>query len=200
MKPADLVGRDFQAVIRVGLAMVELRVLVGWSIVIGLLSLPFLYSFWRSWDRPSRAALEEQDRRIEERDTRDAFIREDAKLREQEHLMALAAVRERRSFAYDSPTKEGIKDVFSVLAGEKVRKTEHELTIEQIAELETIPESVPVPDIAADESPEDELFKDVRATPVALEIELPPGVTGADQEQKGSSWAADAEFDWPEWE
>ena len=74
-------------------AMVELRVLVGWSIVIGLLSLPFLYSFWRSWDRPSRAALEEQDRRIEERDTRDAFIREDTKLREQEHLMALAAPR-----------------------------------------------------------------------------------------------------------
>ena len=33
------------------------------------------------------------------------------------------------------PTKEGMKDVFSVLSGEKVRRTEHELTIEQIAEL-----------------------------------------------------------------
>ena len=179
--------------------MVELRVLIGWSIVIGLLSLPFLYSFWRSWDRPSRAALEEQDRRLEERDTRDAFIHEETKLREQEHLMALAAVRERRSFAYDTPTKEGIKDVLSVLAGEKVRKTEHDLTIEQIAELETIPESVPVPDIEVDESPEDELSKDVRATPVPLGIELPPGGAGAHQEQKGSSWTADAEFDWPEW-
>jgi len=31
-------------------------------------------------------------------------------------------------------------------------------------------------------------------------LELPPGVTDADQEQKGSSLAADAEFDWPEWE
>ena len=113
--------------------------------------------------------------------------------------MALAAVRERRSFAYDTPTKEGIKDVLSVLAGEKVRRTEHELTIEQIAELETIPESVPVPDIEVDESPEDELSKDVRATPVPLGIELPPGVAGAHQEQKGSSWTADAEFDWPEW-
>ena len=178
--------------------MAALKVLVGWAILIGLISLPFLYAFWRSWDRPSRAALEEQDRRIEERDTRDAFIREETKLREQEHLMALAAVRERRTFAYDAPTKEGIKDVFSVLAGEKVRRTEHELTIEQIAELETIPESVSVPDIAA--SPEDELSKDVRVTPVPLGIELPPGVAGAQRERKESSWAADAEFDWPEWE
>ena len=180
--------------------MAEMRVIVGWGVIIGLLSLPFLYSFWKSWDRPSRAALEEQERRVEERDIRDAFIREEAKQREQEHLTALAAVRERRSFAYDSPTKEGIKDVFSVLAGEKVRKTEHELTIEQIAELETIPESVSVPDIAADESPEDELSKDVRVTPVPLGIELPPGVAGAQRERKESSWAADAEFDWPEWE
>ena len=178
--------------------MAALKVLVGWAILIGLISLPFLYAFWRSWDRPSRAALEEQDRRIEERDTRDAFIREETKLREQEHLMALAAVRERRTFAYDAPTKEGIKDVFSVLAGEKVRRTEHELTIEQIAELETIPESVSVPDIAA--SPEDEFSKDVRVTPVPLGIELPPGVAGAQRERKESSWAADAEFDWPEWE
>ena len=180
--------------------MAALKVLVGWAILIGLISLPFLYAFWRSWDRPSRAALDEQDRRIEERDTRDAFIREETKLREQEHLMALAAVRERRTFAYDAPTKEGIKDVFSVLAGEKVRRTEHELTIEQIAELETIPESVSVPDIAADESPEDELSNDVRVTPVPLGIELPPGVAGAQRERKESSWAADAEFDWPEWE
>jgi hypothetical protein len=178
--------------------MAALKVLVGWAILIGLISLPFLYAFWRSWDRPSRAALDEQDRRIEERDTRDAFIREETKLREQEHLMALAAVRERRTFAYDAPTKEGIKDVFSVLSGEKVRRTEHELTIEQIAELETIPESVSVPDIAA--SPEDELSKDVRVTPVPLGIELPPGVAGAQRERKESSWAADAEFDWPEWE
>ncbi len=178
--------------------MAALKVLVGWAILIGLISLPFLYAFWRSWDRPSRAALDEQDRRIEERDTRDAFIREETKLREQEHLMALAAVRERRTFAYDAPTKEGIKDVFSVLAGEKVRRTEHELTIEQIAELETIPESVSVPDIAA--SPEDELSKDVRVTPVPLGIELPPGVAGAQRERKESSWATDAEFDWPEWE
>ncbi len=178
--------------------MVELRVIVGWGVVLGLLSLPFLYSFWKSWDRPSRAALDEQDRRIEERDTRDAFIREEVKQREQEHLMALAEIRERRSFAYDTPTKEGIKDVFSVLAGEKVRKTEHELTIEQIAELETIPDSVAVPNIEADESPEDVLSKDVRIAPVTLEIELPSDVTRTHQQQ--DSWVADAEFDWPEWE
>ena len=198
MKSADIAGRDFQADVVVGLTMVELRVIVGWGVVLGLLSLPFLYSFWKSWDRPSRAALDEQDRRIEERDTRDAFIREEVKQREQEHLMALAEIRERRSFAYDTPTKEGIKDVFSVLAGEKVRKTEHELTIEQIAELETIPDSVAVPNIEADESPEDVLSKDVRIAPVTLEIELPSDVTRTHQQQ--DSWVADAEFDWPEWE
>ena len=198
MKSVDIAGRDFQADVVVGLTMVELRVIVGWGVVLGLISLPFLYSFWKSWDRPSRAALDEQDRRIEERDTRDAFILEEAKQREQEHLMALAEIRERRSFAYDTPTKEGIKDVLSVLAGEKVRKTEHELTIEQIAELETIPDSVAVPDIDAEESPEEVLSKDVKITPVTLDIELPSEVTRTHKQQ--SSWAADAEFDWPKWE
>ena len=141
---------------------------------------------------------------------RDAFIREEAKQREQEHLMALAAIRERRSFAYDAPTSEGIQDVLSLLAGDKKKKkTEHELTIEEIAALETIPESVAVPDIEPDDSPEEELARDDIATgPVALSIELPAEVAAAEQSaiqsqsdgQPRPLREVDENVDWPEWE
>ncbi|HJM68228.1 MAG TPA: hypothetical protein QF716_05065 [Candidatus Thalassarchaeaceae archaeon] len=50
--------------------------------------IPVCWKFWKGWDRPSLSSLLEMKRRIRERDMRDAFIEEDAKLREQHRLEA----------------------------------------------------------------------------------------------------------------
>ena len=50
--------------------------------------IPICWKFWKSWDRPSLSSLLEMKRRIRERDIRDTFIKEDAKIREQQRLEA----------------------------------------------------------------------------------------------------------------
>ena len=50
--------------------------------------IPICWKFWKGWDRPSFSSLLEMKRRIRERDLRDAFIEEDAKIREQHRLEA----------------------------------------------------------------------------------------------------------------
>ncbi|MDP6906308.1 MAG: hypothetical protein QF440_02705 [Candidatus Thalassarchaeaceae archaeon] len=48
--------------------------------------IPICWKFWRGWDRPSRAAKAEMARRKEERDIRETFLKEDAKVREEQRL------------------------------------------------------------------------------------------------------------------
>ena len=55
-------------------------------VVVAFILIPICWKFWKGWDRPSLASLKEMKRRIRERDIREAFIKEDAKLREQERL------------------------------------------------------------------------------------------------------------------
>ena len=57
-------------------------------VLVALILIPICWKFWKGWDRPSLASLKEMKRRIRERDIREAFIKEDAKLREQERLEA----------------------------------------------------------------------------------------------------------------
>ena len=62
-----------------------------WIVIVALVALiliPVCWKFWKGWDRPSLASIKEMSRRIRERDIREAFIKEDAKLREQERLEA----------------------------------------------------------------------------------------------------------------
>ena len=55
---------------------------------VALILIPICWKFWKGWDRPSRAAKKEMQRRIQERDIREKFHLEDAKVREQERLEA----------------------------------------------------------------------------------------------------------------
>ena len=62
-----------------------------WIVIVALVALvliPICWKFWKRWDRPSLASLLEMKRRIRERDIREAFIKEDAKVREQQRIEA----------------------------------------------------------------------------------------------------------------
>jgi type VI protein secretion system component VasK len=55
---------------------------------VAFILIPICWKFWKGWDRPSRAAKAEMQRRIRERDVRETFLREDAKTRELERAEA----------------------------------------------------------------------------------------------------------------
>ena len=62
-----------------------------WIVIVALVAfvlIPICWKFWLRWDRPSLASILEMKRRIRERDIREAFIKEDAKVREQQRLEA----------------------------------------------------------------------------------------------------------------
>ena len=61
--------------------------------------IPICWKFWKSWDRPSLSSLLEMKRRIRERDIRDTFIKEDAKIREQQRLEAAREIAYRKAQA-----------------------------------------------------------------------------------------------------
>ena len=77
--------------------------------------IPICWRFWRRWDRPSKAAVSEMLRRIRERDVREAFIREDAKLREQQRLEAERELSMRKAQAPAPVEKSTLASAFGNL-------------------------------------------------------------------------------------
>ena len=75
--------------------------------LVALVSIPICWKFWKGWDRPSKAAKQEMQRRIRERDIRETFLREDAKVREMERIEAQRELSRKKAQA-PLPVEKGV--------------------------------------------------------------------------------------------
>ncbi|MEE3083654.1 MAG: hypothetical protein VX320_06190 [Candidatus Thermoplasmatota archaeon] len=75
--------------------------------LVALILIPICWKFWKGWDRPSRAAKAEMQRRIRERDVRETFLREDAKARELERVEAQRELSRKKAQA-PPPVEKGV--------------------------------------------------------------------------------------------
>lgn len=212
----------------------------GWTVLAALVALPLCYYFWKRWDRPSRAAKREQERRFEEREVRQIFQKEEAKMREAERGQALVALEERKKHDAMPPTTETLSMAISSLDGEPIPAAKGDssgtttgesgipgissgLVAEarsaaEIADLESIPDSIEVPDIEPDESVP-EILEDTGPIALKVSIELPEEITRSASEESAPkdggieesnaqnqlgkaepSAYSDEDIDWPEWE
>ncbi len=155
--------------------------------------IPICWRFWRRWDRPSKAAVSEMLRRIRERDIREAFIREDAKLREQQRLEAERELSMRKAQAPPPMEKTALSSAFGSLSsvdstGTEVLENNPQPSAESIvAPVENVDELVDSLDI-------DDILEDVipEAAPVAVQIHQEPSATD-------DSWAtAEEDDEWSE--
>ena len=174
----------------------ELSEATMWAVIAALVAIPLCYYFWRRWDRPSPAAKAEQERRLKERDTREAFQREEAKARENERQQALVQLQERKKISAIAPSSEAVSFALSNLdaTGTSNKGVVASRSEEEVALLEQIPETVAVPDIEPDESVA-EILQDEGPVSLKVGITLPEEV-----KSKGEPVCLDADFEWPEWE
>ena len=152
--------------------------------------IPICWKFWRSWDRPSLASIFEMKRRIRERDIREAFIEEDAKIREQQRLEAAQELAIRKAQAPPPVEKTVLNSAFSnlgntdstgtaVLAESTPQYTENMVTpAENVGELV---DSLETDDITEEIIPV--------AAPVAVQLH---GDAGADEVK----WNPQEDDDW----
>tara|TARA_B100001996_G_scaffold241166_1_gene186484 strand:- start:789 stop:1313 length:525 start_codon:yes stop_codon:yes gene_type:complete len=92
--------------------------------VVALVMIPICWRFWKGWDRPSLASIREMKRRITERDTREAFIREEAKVREHERLEAAQELARKKAQAPLPVEKERLFSAFGSLGAIDSTNTE----------------------------------------------------------------------------
>ena len=155
--------------------------------------IPVCWKFWKGWDRPSLSSLLEMKRRIRERDLRDAFIEEDAKIREQHRLEAERELALRKAQAPPPVEKSVLTSAFgnlgatdstgtAVLEG-SVSQVGH-TTVMPVENVDDLVDSLDTEDIAENVVPE--------TAPVTVQLQ---GDTGADE----IKWDAIKEGDdWPE--
>ena len=155
--------------------------------------IPICWKFWLGWDRPSLSSLLEMKRRIRERDLRDAFIEEDAKIREQHRLEAERELTLRKAQAPPPVGKRVLASAFgnldttdstgtAVLEGSQAQEDEY--VIMPVENVDDLVERLDTEDIAENVIPE--------ATPVAAQLH---GDAGADEAKWDPSQEED---DWPE--
>ena len=155
--------------------------------------IPICWRFWRRWDRPSKAAVTEMLRRIRERDIREAFIREDAKLREQQRLEAERELSMRKAQAPPPMEKTALSSAFGSLGSvdstgtevlENNPKPSAESIVAPVENVDQLVDSLDIDDILEDVIPE--------AAPVAVQIHQEPSATD-------DSWAtAEDDDEWSE--
>ncbi|MBT4059258.1 MAG: hypothetical protein HOE69_03005 [Euryarchaeota archaeon] len=182
----------------------ELAEATMWAIVVALIAIPLLYYFWRRWDRPSRAAKAEQDRRLQERETREVFQKEEAKVREHERQQALVQLQERKKVDALSPSKAAMDFALSSLdnkQGASITQAENGESVDEVTRsqeeidlLEQIPESIEVPDIEPDESVSD-ILEDEGPISLKVGIALPEEVKTEVEPE-----SIEEEIEWPEWD
>ncbi|HJM66640.1 MAG TPA: hypothetical protein QF555_03760 [Candidatus Thalassarchaeaceae archaeon] len=93
----------------------------GWVAVgawVSLILVPIFHYYWRRWDRPSKAAQEEMDRRKQELEVRRAFEIEDMKLRAEEAKQAKMELEQRKRVVPVSIDSEVLDDAFGQLGME----------------------------------------------------------------------------------
>jgi len=152
--------------------------------------IPICWKFWKGWDRPSLASIFEMKRRIRERDIREAFIEEDAKVREEQRLEASRELAIRKAQAPPPVKKTVLRSAFSNLVNTDSTGTEvlaggtSEYTESVVAPVENVGalvDSLETDDIAEEIIPE--------VTPVAVQLH---GDAGADDVK----WVAQEDDDW----
>ncbi len=158
--------------------------------LIAFVLIPICWRFWRRWDRPSKAAVSEMLRRIRERDIREAFIREDAKHREQQRLEAERELSLRKAQAPPPMDKTTLVSAFGNLGtvdstGTEVLENSPQQSTENIVvpveNVDDLVDSLDIEDIAEDVIPE--------AAPVAVQIHQE---TNTDE----GSWQTTEEDEW----
>ena len=160
------------------------------GVLVAFVLIPICWKFWKGWDRPSLASLFEMKRRIRERDIREAFIEEDAKVREEQRLEAARELSIRKAQAPSAIEKKVLTSAFSnlgttdstgtaVLAGSTPQYTEN--VIAPVENVGTLVDSLETDDIAEDVIPE--------AAPVVVQLR---GDAGADEVK----WVAQEDDDW----
>jgi len=155
--------------------------------------IPICWRFWRRWDRPSKAAVTEMLRRIRERDIREAFIREDAKLREQQRLEAERELSMRKAQAPPPMEKTTLSLAFGSLGSvdstgtEVLENNPQPSSASIVAPVENVDQLVDSLDI-------DDILEDVipEAAPVAVQIHQEPSATD------DSSATAEDDDEWSE--
>jgi hypothetical protein len=187
----------------------QLSEATGWAVLAALVAIPLCYYFWKRWDHPTRAAKREQERRLEEREVRLIFLKEEAKeeakAREAERRQAIVSLDQRKKHDAMPPSTETLSMALSSIDDEpmgegKVPGVSSEAVAKarsaaEVAELESIPDSIAVPDIEPDESVP-ELVEGVGPIVLKVTIDLPEEVKTKLAETKN----IEEEFDWPEWE
>lgn len=171
------------------------------GILLALVAIPFCYYYWRRWDRPSKEARAEKERRLKERETHEAFQREEAKLRNHERQQALVELQYRKRESAMAPSSEAMSSAFSNLESSgaitNVVNTSSSDVVrskEEITQLESIPETMAVPDIEGDESVA-EIIEDGGSISLKVGIEIPEEV-----KMEAQSVSIEDDFEWPEWE
>ena len=152
--------------------------------------IPICWKFWKGWDRPSLASIFEMKRRIRERDIREAFIEEDAKVREEQRLEAARELAMRKAQAPPPVEKTVLNSAFSnlgntdstgtaVLAGGTPQNTANVIT--PVENVGALVDSLETDGIAEDVIPE--------AAPVAVQLHRD---AGADEVK----WSPQEDDDW----
>jgi len=161
--------------------------------LVALILIPICWKFWKGWDRPSLASIKEMSRRIRERDIREAFIKEDAKLREQERLEAERELSIRKAQAPPPVEKTVLTSAFgnlgitdstgtAILEGSAPRPDEK--IASPIENVGSLVDSLDVEDISDDIIPQ--------AAPVAVQLRADAGADDI-------KWdASEEEDDWTE--
>ena len=158
--------------------------------LVAFVLIPICWKFWKGWDRPSLASIFEMKRRIRERDIREAFIEEDAKVREEQRLEAARELAIRKAQAPPPVEKTVLNSAFSnlgntdstgtaVLAESTPQNTANVIT--PVENVGALVDSLETDGIAEDVIPE--------AAPVAVQLHRD---TGADEVK----WSPQEDDDW----
>lgn len=141
-------------------------------VLVALILIPICWKFWKGWDRPSLSSLLEMKRRIRERDIREAFIEEDAKIREQHRLEAAREISLRKAQAPPPVEKAVLSSAFgnlgvidstgtAVLEGSTSQSDE--MVVTPVENVDSLVDSLDTEDIADEVIPE--------AAPVAVQLQ-----------------------------
>ena len=163
------------------------------SAFVAFVLIPICYKFWKGWDRPSLSSLLEMKRRIRERDLRDAFIEEDAKIREQHRLEAERELALRKAQPPTPMGKSMLTSAFGNLGATDSTGTE---ILEGSVSQESVNAVMPVDNVSdlVDSLDIEDIAENVipEAAPVAVQLR---GDAGADEVKWDPTQETD---DWPE--
>ena len=118
----------------------------GWIAVgswLSLILVPVFHYYWKRWDRPSKAALDEMARRKHELEVKRAFELEDMKLRAEEAVQAKLEMEQRKRTVPPQVDSEVLQDAWGQLGIELKEEPVSEPDEVDIPKIKEIIESLP---------------------------------------------------------